>query len=183
VRNLMVNCDTSTPRAQRPTCKYQQGDTRRVQLRRCIGGEMSQLRNPCLLALMMFCTALFSTALFSTSIHAAEPIEHTKVPLETVKKEVQEKKAVLVDVREKREWDRGHIEGAVFLPLSDLQQGIAPEKLARLLPKDKIIYAHCARGGRCVIAASLLQKNGYQIRPLKPGYNQLLKAGFEKAKQ
>jgi len=27
-----------------------------------------------------------------------------------------------------------------------------------------------------------LQKNGYQIRPLKPGYNQLLEAGFEKAK-
>jgi phage shock protein E len=120
--------------------------------------------------------------LYSTVIRAAEPIEHTKVPLETVKKEVQEKKAVLVDVREKREWDRGHIEGAVFLPLSDLQEGVDPQKLARLLPKDKIIYAHCARGGRCLRAADLLQKNGYQIRPLKPGYNQLLEAGFEKAK-
>jgi phage shock protein E len=139
---------------------------------------MSRIKNPLILALIVFGTASFSPA-----IRAAEPIEHTKVPLETVKKEVQEKKAVLVDVREKREWDRGHIEGAVFLPLSDLQQGVDPQKLARLLPKDKIIYAHCARGGRCLSAADLLQKNGYQIRPLKPGYNQLLQAGFEKAKQ
>ncbi len=122
------------------------------------------------------------TALLCTVTRAAEPIEHTKVPLETVKKEVQEKKAVLVDVREKREWDRGHIEGAVLLPLSDLQEGVDPKRLARLLPKDKIIYAHCARGGRCLRAADLLQKNGYQIRPLKPGYNDLLQAGFEKAK-
>jgi phage shock protein E len=143
---------------------------------------MSRTTNPLMLALTMVCAALFYTALFCTAVQAAEPIEHTKVPLETVKKEVHEKKAVLVDVREKREWDRGHIEGAVFLPLSDLQQGVDPEKLARTLPKDKIIYAHCARGGRCLTAAKLLEKNGYQIRPLKPGYNQLIQAGFEKAK-
>lgn len=138
---------------------------------------MSRIQNTVILALMTLCMTLFGT-----TIRAAEPIEHTKVPLETVKKEVQEKRAVLVDVREKREWDKGHVEGAVFLPLSDLQQGVDPQKVARMLPKDKIIYAHCARGGRCLKAAELLQNNGYQIRPLKPGYNQLLKAGFEKAK-
>ncbi len=135
---------------------------------------MNRMRNAFLLASI--------TALLCTVTRATDRIEHTKVPLETVKQEVQAKKAVLIDVREKREWDRGHIEGAVFLPLSDIQQGIDAEKLARLLPKDKIIYAHCARGGRCLTAASLLQKNGYQIRPLKPGYKDLLQAGFEKAK-
>jgi phage shock protein E len=127
-------------------------------------------------------TALLASTMFCTPTFAADRIEHTKVPLETVKQEVQAKKAVLVDVREKREWDRGHIAGAVFLPLSDLQEGVDPQRLARILPKDKIIYAHCARGGRCLRAADLLQKNGYQIRPLKPGYNDLLQAGFEKAK-
>ena len=126
---------------------------------------------------------ILAVALDCTPICASDRPEHTKVPLATVKQEVQAKKAVLVDVREKREWDKGHIEGAVLLPLSDLQQGVDPQRLARLLPKDKIIYAHCARGGRCLRAADLLQKNGYQIRPLKPGYNQLLEAGFEKAKE
>jgi phage shock protein E len=135
-------------------------------------GQMSRIRNTLIVASMVLCTALL----------AAERVEHTKVPLETVKKEVQEKKAVFVDVREKREWDHGHIEGAVFLPLSEIQEGIDPQKLARILPKGKIIYAHCARGGRCLTAAALLQKSGYSVRPLKPGYNQLLQAGFEKAK-
>lgn len=139
---------------------------------------MSQIKTPRAVGFIML-----GTLLLCTRIRAGEPLGHTQVPLETVKKEVQEKKALLVDVREKREWDRGHIAGAVFLPLSDIQQGVDPEKLARLLPKDKIIYAHCARGGRCLTAANLLQKDGYQIRPLKPGYNQLLKAGFEKAKE
>jgi phage shock protein E len=138
---------------------------------------MSVIRNKLMPVSVLVCTAMFSTPILAT-----EPIEHTKVPLETVKQEVQAKKAVLVDVREKREWDRGHIAGAVFLPLSDLQEGVDPQRLARILPKDKIIYAHCARGGRCLRAADLLQKNGYQIRPLKPGYNDLLQAGFEKAK-
>lgn len=124
-----------------------------------------------------------TSIIFCTAICAAEPPEHTKVPLETVKKELQDKQAVLVDVREKREWDRGHIEGAVFLPLSDIQQGIDAQKLARILPKNKIIYAHCARGGRCLTAAVLLQRSGYSVRPLKPGYKQLLEAGFEKAKE
>jgi phage shock protein E len=125
------------------------------------------------LALVLSCTAIF----------ASDKIEHTKVPLETVKAEVQQKQAVLVDVREKREWDRGHIQGAIFLPLSEVQAGIDPQKLAGILPKDKIIYAHCARGGRCLAAAMLLEKAGYQIRPLKPGYQQLIQAGFERAKQ
>jgi phage shock protein E len=134
------------------------------------------MRTTLVLALMTLST------LFSAPIRAADRIEHTKVPLETVKQEVQAQKALLVDVREKREWDKGHIAGAVLLPLSDLQEGVDPKRLARLLPKDKILYAHCARGGRCLRAADLLQKNGYQIRPLKPGYNELLDAGFEKAK-
>jgi hypothetical protein len=30
-------------------------------------------------------------------------------------------------------------------------------------------------------AAIVLQKHGYTVRPLKPGYEQLLKAGFKKA--
>ncbi|HVX60183.1 MAG TPA: rhodanese-like domain-containing protein, partial [Pirellulales bacterium] len=38
--------------------------------------------------------------------------EHAKDPLETVKKNVSQKKAVLVDVREEGEWESGHIDGA-----------------------------------------------------------------------
>ena len=43
---------------------------------------------------------------------------------------IEAKKAVLVDVREKSEWDKGHSEGAIFLPLSELQAGVEPKSLA-----------------------------------------------------
>jgi rhodanese-related sulfurtransferase len=111
----------------------------------------------------------------------AQAVEHTKDPLETVKAAVAEKKAVLVDVREKAEWDAGHLEGALFAPLSWLR-GAAAEQLAEKLPAKQILYAHCASGRRTLAAAELLRKAGWDVRPLKPGYAELLKAGFPAAK-
>jgi rhodanese-related sulfurtransferase len=49
-------------------------------------------------------------------------------------------------------------------------------------PKDKIIYCHCRSGRRCLTAADILKKQGYDVRPLKAGYEDLLKAGFPQAK-
>jgi rhodanese-related sulfurtransferase len=45
-----------------------------------------------------------------------------------------------------------------------------------------VVYLHCASGRRCLAAADLLKTQGYDARPLKDGYEALLKAGFEKAK-
>lgn len=108
--------------------------------------------------------------------------EHTKDSLDTVKRAVAEKKAVLVDVREPEEWEQGHVAGAKLLPLSELEKGVDAQALARVLPKDKIIYCHCLAGGRCLDAATILARLGYDVRPLKPGYPQLEKAGFPTAK-
>ena len=108
--------------------------------------------------------------------------EHTKDSLDTVKKAVAEKKAILVDVREEEEWLAGHIAGARLVPLSTLEKGIAPEELARTLPKDTILYCHCLAGGRCLEAAAILAPLGYDVRPLKPGYPDLVKAGFPSVK-
>ena len=41
---------------------------------------------------------------------------YTAVPLDQVKAEVTVRKAALVDVREKREWDQGHVRGAGSSP-------------------------------------------------------------------
>ncbi len=105
--------------------------------------------------------------------------EHTKDSLETVKKATADKTAVLVDVREADEWKEGHVKGATFLPLSELKEANA-EAVAKKLPKDKIIYTHCRAGRRSVAAADLLLKMGYDVRPLKPGFEDIMKAGFEK---
>ena len=123
---------------------------------------------------------LTTSFLVLTSVYsvAAEP---TKDTLDTVKKAVSDEKAVVVDVREKSEWDAGHIDAAIFLPLSELRRGIDQEALAKRLPKERIIYTHCAAGVRSCAAADILIKAGYRVRPLKPGYKDLMAAGFKKA--
>ncbi len=106
---------------------------------------------------------------------------HTKDTLDTVQQRVEKGEAVLVDVREKDEWDAGHIEGARLLPLSALEAGLTPEELAKVLPADKVIYCHCAVGGRCLLAERILKPLGYDVRPLKSGFKDLAKYGFPAA--
>ncbi|HEV7282776.1 MAG TPA: rhodanese-like domain-containing protein [Pirellulaceae bacterium] len=111
-------------------------------------------------------------------LSAAEPKE---APLSQVKADVEAGKAILVDVREKREWDAGHVEGAIFLPLRDIADGLTKEEAAKL-PREKIVYLHCAIGLRAASAGELLEEQGYQVRPLDVDWNALVKAGFAKAK-
>jgi rhodanese-related sulfurtransferase len=111
-------------------------------------------------------------------------VVHTADSLEKVRDRVKEKSAVLIDVREQKEWDAGHLKNAVFIPLSKLTEPtLEPELKARLtkLSKDKVLYCHCAAGGRVLKAAPILKSLGYDARPLKAGYDTLLEAGFEKA--
>lgn len=108
--------------------------------------------------------------------------EHTTDTLPVVQQSIAKQQAVLVDVRERREWDRGHVADAVFLPLSELSSGVDAKQLAQRLPKDKVVYTHCVIGKRSVTAADILRKHGYDVRPLKAGYQELIDAGFKAAK-
>jgi rhodanese-related sulfurtransferase len=55
--------------------------------------------------------------------------------------------------------------------------------LAKKLPKNKktILYTFCVVGMRAKTAAIKLEQAGYTVRALKPGYEELLEAGFKKA--
>lgn len=111
----------------------------------------------------------------------AAQVERTKEPLESVQRNLADKKAVLVDVREKPEWDEGHVAGAIFLPLSELKKDPNAKTLTARLPKDLIVYTHCRSGVRSLTAGKILAEQGFNVRPLKPGYEELLEAGFKKA--
>jgi phage shock protein E len=119
----------------------------------------------------------------AVSLAPVRAADHTKDTPEEVKKALADGKAVLLDVREKDEWDAGHLKDAKLLPLSTLKGGAKAEDVAKVAPKDKIVYAHCGSGVRCLKAADELKKLGYDVRPLKPGYKDLLKAGFEPAEK
>lgn len=113
---------------------------------------------------------------------AAQEVDHTKDSLDTVKAAIAKKDAVLVDVREKGEWDAGHLDGALFLPLSWLKSESKGDKFkeqaGEKLPAGKVVYLHCRSGGRVLPAAGLLKKLGYDVRPLKQGFDDLKEAGF-----
>ncbi len=65
---------------------------------------------------------------------------------------------VLVDVRSKAEYQSGHINGAILLPLP--QVGVDAEKA--LGSKDKTVIVYCQSGSRSKLAAMLLRRKGYQ---------------------
>ena len=121
---------------------------------------------------------LLSCLLGGTPVRAEE---HTQDKLEHIIGAIKDKKAVLVDVREKSEWDKGHLQGAKLVPLSALKKDLTAEEVRKIIPKDAIVYCHCASGYRCLEAAPLLRKCGYEVRPLQPGYKALLKAGLPQA--
>lgn len=61
----------------------------------------------------------------------------------------------ILDVRNRDEWDSGHIDGANLIPL--------PELHARLheIPRDLPIVVHCQRGARSAAAAATLDAFGF----------------------
>jgi peptide-methionine (S)-S-oxide reductase len=107
-------------------------------------------------------------------------IEFTKDSLAVVRKNVTEGKAVLVDVRSEAEWNRGYVEGSIFLPETSFRKKVDPTYLAEKLPKDKIVYTFCVVGMRAKRVGKILEDHGYTVRVLEPGYEDLVKAGFKK---
>jgi len=71
--------------------------------------------------------------------------------------------AFVLDVREPDEWDRGHIEGAVHIPLGDLQQRVGE------VPADQKVLCVCAVGGRSGMATQFLNSIGREAVNLDGG--------------
>lgn len=63
--------------------------------------------------------------------------------------------SVILDVREDYEWEAGHVEGALHIPLEQL-----PERLGELDP-DVDLNVLCRTGGRSFRATTWLNQNGY----------------------
>jgi rhodanese-related sulfurtransferase len=150
-------------------------ETRKPIVRQCAAAGAKHIMTIQPLKLLMISSLI---AFIYSHAHAAEL---SNDPLPTVQENVATHKAVLVDVREPGEWKEGHVEGAISLPLSSLKNGGDTSAVEHQLPKNKIVYTHCVMGVRALKAAKILEKLGYNVRPLKAGYEDLVKAGFEKA--
>lgn len=62
--------------------------------------------------------------------------------------------AIILDVRTQREWDAGHIENAIHIPLDELKNRV--DEVKQL---DKPIITCCASGVRSTKAAKFLNLN------------------------
>ncbi|AIY81640.1 pyridine nucleotide-disulfide oxidoreductase family protein [Clostridium botulinum 202F] len=70
-------------------------------------------------------------------------------------RELVENNAVIIDVRERREYENGHIKNSKNIPLSELRERVNE------IPKDSPVYLHCRTGQRSYNATLALQNLGY----------------------
>ena len=87
--------------------------------------------------------------------------------------------AVIVDVRDKDEWDEGHIPGAMHLGRGTIELDIEEK-----VPDTNImIICHCGGGGRGALVAESLQKLGYKnVRSMAGGFKAWKAAGLATTK-
>ena len=66
----------------------------------------------------------------------------------------------LIDVRERDEWEEGHLPGAVWVPRGNLES-----RIEQAVPdRDTPIIVYCAAGSRSAFAAKTLEELGRRAR-------------------
>jgi len=96
------------------------------------------------------------------------------VSQEELKKRLEHREVILLDVRPALEYNAGHIAGARSIPIGELNSRL------RELPKSRRIVAYC-RGPYCVFADEAvmrLRAQGYKAFPLEGGFTEWKHRGF-----
>lgn len=70
--------------------------------------------------------------------------------------------ALVLDVRSRAEWARGHCEGSLCMPMDEV-----PSRLSEL-PTDRPLLVGCATGARARHVAEMLRAQGYDAHVLGP---------------
>ncbi|MBU4214347.1 MAG: FAD-dependent oxidoreductase [Cellulomonas sp.] len=74
---------------------------------------------------------------------------------------------LVLDVRTKREWDRGHLDGALLVPNTEVRDRLEEIREAAA---GRRIAVHCASGFRSYLATRILLQAGLQARNLSGGW-------------
>lgn len=78
---------------------------------------------------------------------------------------IDKAEAMIIDSRTKEEYDFGHIEGAINIPVDEIRSRLNE------MPRDKKIIVYCAVGLRGYIASRILMQHGYtDVYNLSGGY-------------
>ena len=106
----------------------------------------------------------FAGMIAANSLRGDHPLADWKqMPLSSGKPALPDS-AMVLDVRDPDEFEEGHIQGAVNLPLNELRTRHAE------LPRDRELWLYCRVGLRGYYAARLLTQLGFQVKNLSGGY-------------
>jgi molybdopterin/thiamine biosynthesis adenylyltransferase/rhodanese-related sulfurtransferase len=82
---------------------------------------------------------------------------------------------VFLDVRERDEWDEGHIPGAIHIPRGSLESRVE----SALPDRERPIVVYCQAGNRSVFATKTLEELGYEnVASLRGGYTDWKRNGY-----
>ena len=71
--------------------------------------------------------------------------------------------ALLIDVRSEMEFNSGHIDGAILMPVESINKSVAESKINS---KETVVIVYCRSGARSASAAKTLTNLGYTVYDL-----------------
>ena len=101
---------------------------------------------------------------------------HEISPKDAAERLALEPRPVLLDVRERDEWEQGHIPGAIHIPRGNLESRIDNAVSDRATP----LIVYCAAGNRSAYAAKTLTELGFgDVLSMSGGFTQWKQNGHE----
>jgi rhodanese-related sulfurtransferase len=96
-------------------------------------------------------------------------------PREVIEMRARGEDFAIIDVREDREWNLGHLPGAVHVA-----RGVLEGRIEGAVPRERKVVLYCARGNRSALAADTLREMGYRdVASMSGGIRSWVDAGGE----
>jgi rhodanese-related sulfurtransferase len=104
------------------------------------------------------CLALFALVLIILTGCSSPQPTYRQITQEEAKQMMDTQQVIILDVREQHEYDAGHIENALLLPVGSINA----ESAAAVIPKkDSAVLVYCRSGNRSKTASAKLAELGY----------------------
>ena len=115
---------------------------------------------------------------------AAEMVKAARARIEEIETPdliamVDDPDVVIVDIRDPRERERGHIPGSFHAPRGMVEFWVDPESpyFKDVFGQDKKFVFHCASGWRSALTVATLQEMGFEAAHLREGFSTWEKQG------
>lgn len=138
-------------------------------------GVYGLIRKKRLVLTLVVIIAVSALIIYYTQVHLpSTTISFGDVTVEEAKSLVESNVSlIIVDVRTREEYDSGHIEGAILIPVSELEGRINE------LSKEEEFLIYCRTGNRSSNSVNILKANGYtKIFHMNDGIIAWIQAGY-----